>query len=134
MRNIARSSVLAVALAVGALVMCDDPASAGTKRLSGTYTDSQVGLDCWKAGGTFTSGTGPHGYGCKTSSGSVSCTAAGKCTGTCSACSAMVGTADPTGGRKIWEWYCATMTAPALAFSQARRIPNPKMPKGLQQH
>jgi len=61
---------------------------AATKTLSGRYTVGQVGNACVAADGTSTGGTGPGGYGCRTSKGSVSCDKNGKCTGTCGNCAA----------------------------------------------
>jgi hypothetical protein len=61
---------------------------AGTIKLKGTFTSGQIDIACINNNGTPTAGTGPGGFGCKTDKGEVSCTSAGKCTGTCQACGA----------------------------------------------
>jgi hypothetical protein len=63
-------------------------AEAGTIKLQGTYTASQIDLACIDNGGTVTAGTGAGGFGCKTDKGEVSCTKEGQCTGTCERCGA----------------------------------------------
>jgi hypothetical protein len=89
MRDVIVSRVLSVLLVVAGLGFFASTTSAATKKLAGTYSEGQVGADCIKSGGAFTTGTGPDGYGCKTSKGSVSCTNAGQCTGTCKNCAAL---------------------------------------------
>jgi len=92
-----KSVVLALTLVI--LGFLSAGAWAGTIKLTGTYSSSQIDLAGINANGTVTAGTGPGGYGCKTSKGEVSCTADGKCTGTCQACGArLVG----RGGRGIF--------------------------------
>ena len=64
-----------------------DAAWAGTIKLHGRISSGALFMACIDApDGTATGGTGPGGYGCKTPRGEVSCTAQGKCTGTCSSC------------------------------------------------
>jgi hypothetical protein len=84
-----------IALILIAIAGMATPVYAGKKTLSGTYGEGQVGNDCINANGTFTTGTGPDGYGCKTKGGEVSCTSAGKCTGTCGNC---IRSSPPKGG------------------------------------
>jgi hypothetical protein len=80
-----RHSVLAIVV-IAVLGLLPGPAVAGTKILSGTYTKDQVLTDCANAGGVPFSG-GPGGaFGCNASGGSVVCSKAGKCSGTCSNC------------------------------------------------
>ena len=88
MRDVIVSRVLSVLLAVASIGFFANTASAATKKLAGTYSSSQIMMDCSKSNGTNTAGTGTDGYGCKTSKGSVSCTKDGKCTGTCGKCTA----------------------------------------------
>jgi hypothetical protein len=88
MRSVIVSRVLSVLLAVAGVGLLTSTTSAATKKLAGTYVVGQVGADCIFNNGESTSGTGPGGYGCKTSKGSVSCTKDGKCTGTCANCAA----------------------------------------------
>jgi hypothetical protein len=88
MRDVIVSRVLSVLLAVASIGFFANTASAATKKLAGTYSFSQVMLDCAKNDGTNTPGTGTDGYGCKTPKGEVSCTKDGKCTGTCGRCKA----------------------------------------------
>src|SRR3954463_4902543 len=59
---------------------------AGSISLQDRYIRVHILRACFEANGQSTGGTGPGGYGCKTSKGQVSCTAEGKCTGTCQAC------------------------------------------------
>jgi hypothetical protein len=75
------SPVLLVSIAILAT-----PATAGTKVLSGTYSKDQVLTDCQNAGGVPFSGGAGGAFGCNASGGSVVCSKAGKCTGTCSNC------------------------------------------------
>jgi len=80
---------LAVLLAVSITAQLGmmSTASAGTKSLAGSYSFNQIAFACvGTSDGNLTAGTGSGGYGCKTSSGEVSCTKAGQCTGTCQAC------------------------------------------------
>jgi len=88
MRNAAVSRFLILIIAIATFGSLADSASAGTKKLQGTYNHDTVEADCVAASGTLTKGTGPGGYGCTTSKGSVSCDAKGNCTGTCKSCSA----------------------------------------------
>jgi hypothetical protein len=71
--------VIALCLLVGA-------SSAATIQLRGLYGVSVLGHDCIQAGGTTTSGVGSGGYGCKTETGDVECTARGQCVATCDKC------------------------------------------------
>jgi hypothetical protein len=88
MRDVIVSRVLSVLLVVAGIGFFASTTSAATKTLAGIYSDTQVERDCIDNSGTVTPGTGPGGYGCKTSKGSVSCTKDGKCTGTCGNCAA----------------------------------------------
>jgi hypothetical protein len=78
--------IQALVFAIAIVGFAMNAASAGTKQLSGKYGISVIENDCFEAGGTVTGGTGPGGYGCKTSKGEVSCTSGGVCTGTCGNC------------------------------------------------
>jgi len=77
---------LAKFLALLTVVLLPAGAWAGTHTLNGTYNSGQIDMACVDAQGWVTKGKGPGGYGCKTKKGEVSCTAAGKCTGTCKRC------------------------------------------------
>jgi hypothetical protein len=84
---VAPRTVSSIALVVAMLTVGFQPAAgAGTISLKGRHGEGDVMLACVMADGTPTEGTGPRGYGCKTPKGEVSCTAQGKCTGTCTAC------------------------------------------------
>ena len=80
--------VLMVVLAFVAVGCLAGSVWAATKTLGGRYNEFQVNLACNNADGALTTGTGPGGYGCRTSKGSVSCDKNGKCTGTCGNCAA----------------------------------------------
>jgi len=82
LRTLSLGVVVLAVFAVGS----PHAAWAKTIKLKGRVSSDTVGVDCILADGTFTPGKGPGGYGCKTPKGEVSCTADGKCTGTCEAC------------------------------------------------
>jgi len=87
-----RRNMLAI-VAIGMLGLMAVPASAGTKVLGGNFDKNTVLNDCTNAGGVPFSGGAGGAYGCSTNKGTVTCSAKGKCTGTCDACSqAMRGT------------------------------------------
>jgi hypothetical protein len=67
------SIFLLFAMAVG-------PASAKSKSPKFHFTLNQVQVGCINGNGTFTAGTGPGGYGCTGTGGTLSCTARGNCT------------------------------------------------------
>lgn len=88
MRNVTVSGGFTIMCVIATLGLLENGASAKTITLKGTYSAGQIDMACINASGTVTAGTGSGGYGCKGPGGSVSCTAGGKCTGTCSKCSA----------------------------------------------
>jgi hypothetical protein len=55
-------------------------ASAKPKPPKFHFTLNQVQVGCINGNGTFTAGTGPGGYGCTGTGGTLSCTAKGGCT------------------------------------------------------
>jgi hypothetical protein len=65
-------------LAIVTLVLVG-PASAGKIKLSHRWNLGQIEIRCMNAEGNLTAGTGPGGYGCKTTKGEVSCTKDGAC-------------------------------------------------------
>lgn len=84
----------ALIFALGTLAFVAAPAVAGTIKLKASMT--QVDDACLANNATFTSGSGPGGYGCKTDKGEISCDKDGNCTGTCENCG---GKAAPGKGR-----------------------------------
>jgi EF hand len=87
MRNVTFLRALARISAIAVTGLFAGAAFGGTVHL-GYHSQGQIEMACGDApGGQYTSGTGPGGYGCKTSKGEVSCTSGGDCTGTCSNCS-----------------------------------------------
>ena len=80
--------LLLAIFALAAFGLLADSVWAATKKLPGKYTVARIETACICADGENTSGTGPGGFGCKTSKGEVSCTKDGKCTGTCKNCAA----------------------------------------------
>jgi hypothetical protein len=93
-RIFARVAFVAV-LASTAAALLVDASSAATRKLSGSYSRSQVEAACEASGGGFYGnppggGTKSGAYGCVTASGQVDCDKNGKCTGTCSKCTSVV--------------------------------------------
>jgi hypothetical protein len=90
----ARIALVAILAATTAALLAD-ASSAATRKLSGSYSRSQVEAACDASGGGFYGnapggGTKGGGYGCVTASGQVDCDKNGKCTGTCSKCTSVV--------------------------------------------
>jgi hypothetical protein len=88
---------LVIVLALVAFGSLSGAAWAGTIKLHATERQVEFACLARATDGQLNSGKGPGGYGCKTSKGEVSCTAAGECTGTCQACRARV----ITRGRRV---------------------------------
>jgi hypothetical protein len=86
MRSHFGGRLLLAIFALAAFALVADSVWAATKTLAGKYNVGQIDIACINAQGIVTSGTGPGGFGCKTSKGEVSCTKSGKCTGTCQNC------------------------------------------------
>jgi hypothetical protein len=57
-----------------------NPTSAKAKAPGYHFTLNQVQAGCVNGNGTLTHGTGPEGYGCTGTGGTVACTATGNCT------------------------------------------------------
>jgi hypothetical protein len=74
---IALSSILIFAMAIG---LNTNAAFAKPKSPRFHFTLNQVEAGCINGSGTFTAGTGPGGYGCAGTGGTLSCTAKANCT------------------------------------------------------
>jgi hypothetical protein len=80
---------LASALAVAATLMVADTRPADAYSLKGGHTPGEIAGACFKAGGTFTSGSAGS-YSCQTANGEVRCDKDGYCNGSCEKCPKVV--------------------------------------------
>jgi hypothetical protein len=80
---------LASALAVAATLIVADARPAAAYPLKGKHPPGEVAGACFKAGGTFTSGSDGS-YACSTAKGAVRCSADQECGGACDKCPKVV--------------------------------------------
>ena len=78
-----------VMLSAGLLVILGmGAASAGTIKLSGTHSSTEIESTCDREGGLFIVAPKTGGYGCVKGGNVVGCNSGGQCTGTCPNCAA----------------------------------------------